>query len=299
MSFEPSYLELYHTGELENRINKLVNNLEDCTLCPRKCHVNRNTKYGYCQVGRNAIVSSYFPHFGEEKPLVGIMGSGTIFFSFCNLGCVFCQNFSISQKGEGKAVNKIELAEMMLNLKSKGCHNINLVSPSHVIAQIVEALPIAIEQGLDIPLVYNSGGYDNPETIKLLDDIIDIYMPDIKYGNNDVAYEFSCAKNYWDITKYAVKEMHQQVGDLIIQDGIAKKGLMIRHLVLPEKQAHSENIFKFIASEISNSTYLNIMDQYHPEHKSDLIPNLNKRVNRKEFMETVTLAQKYGLQRLD
>jgi putative pyruvate formate lyase activating enzyme len=297
MSFTPSYLELHKSGELQQRAKQLTSILEDCTLCPRNCHVNRNTELGYCQVGRNATVASYSPHFGEEDVLVGILGSGTIFFSYCNLGCVFCQNFSISQKGEGSSVNKYELAEIMINLQARGCHNINLVSPSHVIAQVVEALPIAIEKGLNVPLVYNTGGYDTLETIKLLDGIIDIYMPDIKYGSNEVAYELSCAKDYWDVVRAAVKEMHRQVGDIQLENNIATQGLLVRHLVLPGQLALSDTIFEFIAQDLSPETYLNIMDQYHPDFKSDTLKYLDRKLNIREYREAVAMAENYGLHR--
>lgn len=299
MLIEPAYLKLYKSGELKERVDTFKEMMKCCTMCPRNCKVDRNVKMGYCETGVNAKVSSYNPHFGEEAPLIGIMGSGTIFFTYCNLGCVFCQNYSISQMGENSDTTPEELAEIMISLQEKGCHNINLVSPSHVVASIVEALYIAVEKGLKIPLVYNTGGFDSLETIKLLEGIIDIYMPDIKYGNNDAGYEYSCAKNYWDNARIVVKEMYRQVGDLVILDGKAVKGLIVRHLVLPENVAHSEEIFRFIAEEISIDTYVNIMDQYRPEYKAQEHPMLAKKVSIREYREVVAFAQNYGLHRFD
>lgn len=299
MTTEPGYIKLYKSGELAERIKTFNDRLKDCTICARNCHVDRNKELGWCKTGIIARVSSHSPHFGEEKPLVGITGSGTIFFTNCNLGCVFCQNYSISHLGEGSDVTKFQLANMMLELQRRGCHNINLVSPSHVVPQIIDALSIAIEGGFNLPLVYNTGGYDNPETIKLLDKIIDIYMPDIKYGDSDVAYELSCAKDYWEISKKCIKLMHEQVGDLIIENDIAVRGLMVRHLVLPNDLNTSHIVFKFLADEISINTYLNIMDQYYPSYKADTIASLNRKVSMREFKETVALAKSYGLNRLD
>ncbi|MEW5821702.1 MAG: radical SAM protein [Cyanobacteriota bacterium] len=299
MSIQPGYIEHHKSGELDKRISILQEILKDCVLCARNCHINRNNQLGWCKTGRLARISSYSAHFGEEKPLVGMMGSGTIFFTNCNLGCIFCQNYTISHLGEGTEINKFELANIMLKLQEMGCHNINFVSPSHVVTQIVESLPIAIEGGLNVPLVYNTGGYDNPDTIKLLDGIIDIYMPDIKYGDNDIGYELSCAKDYWDISKKCLKIMHKQVGDLVIEDDIAKKGLMVRHLVLPNKLSTSEAIFEFLAEEVSTNTYLNIMDQYYPSYKADSIGNINRKVSMREYKETIALAKSLGLFRLD
>jgi putative pyruvate formate lyase activating enzyme len=222
-----AYLELYRSGKLRERIEAAVYLLESCSLCPRSCGVNRLTgDVGKCRTPREAIVSSYGPHFGEEAPLVGGHGSGTIFFTNCNLRCQFCQNYSISQLGEGEKVNKEELADMMLSLQAKGCHNINLVSPTHVVPQILEALEIAVESGLDLPLVYNSGGYDSVETLRMLDSIVDIYMPDMKYDDEETAKELSGIESYPSMNKAAIKEMHRQVGDLKInEEGVAQQGL--------------------------------------------------------------------------
>jgi putative pyruvate formate lyase activating enzyme len=246
------------------------------------------------------MVSTYGPHFGEEAPLVGKNGSGTIFFTNCNLSCVFCQNYSISQLGEGDKVSKEELACMMLSLQNKGCHNINLVSPTHVVPQILEALEMAVKSGLRLPLVYNSGGYDSIETLKLLDGIVDIYMPDMKYSDERNAEKLSGVENYPSINRAAVKEMHRQVGDLQInEDGIAQRGLLVRHLVLPYGLAGTREVVNFLANEVSTDTYVNIMAQYHPCHKAFQFPSLSRRTSAGEFQEAVTLARQAGLCRLD
>jgi len=296
-----AYLELYHRGELENRVEAAKSLLESCSVCPRHCSINRlNGETGACRTAHAAIVSSYGPHFGEEAPLVGRYGSGTIFFTNCNLRCLFCQNYSISQLGEGERVSKEELAYMMLTLQTKGCHNINLVSPTHVVPQILEALELAVESGLHLPLVYNSGGYDSLETLRILDGIVDIYMPDMKYSDEETAKELSGIENYPQVNKTAVKEMYRQVGDLqISQDGIAERGLLIRHLVLPHGLAGTEEIVNFIANEISPNTYVNIMAQYHPCYKAFQIPSLSRQISPLEFQEAVELAHQAGLNRLD
>lgn len=298
MSNDIKYIQLYKNGELQDRIEQLQSILEQCTLCPRNCKVDRNTSLGFCRTGRLAKISSYGTHFGEESPLVGKYGSGTIFFANCNLGCVFCQNYTISHLGQGNETDKYELANIMIKLQKQGCHNINFVSPSHVVTQIIESLPIAIEMGLNVPLVYNTGGYDNIETLKLLDGIIDIYMPDMKYADNEVAYELSYVKDYYETNTKAVKLMHQQVGDLIIENGIAKKGLLVRHLVLPDNLSGSKKIFEFLATEISVNTYLNIMNQYHPSYKSDIIDNLNRCITANEYKTSIGFAKTYNLNRL-
>jgi putative pyruvate formate lyase activating enzyme len=246
------------------------------------------------------MVSSYGPHFGEEAPLVGRHGSGTIFFTYCNLHCTFCQNYTISQLGEGSPINKEQLAEMMLSLQSRGCHNINLVSPTHVVPYILEALELAADKGLHLPLVYNSGGYDAVETLKLLDGIVDIYMPDMKYSDAKTAEELSGIKGYPEINKAAVKEMHRQVGDLRLdEDGIAQRGLLVRHLVLPNKLAGTEGVVRFLAREISANTYLNIMAQYHPCHRAFDMPQLARPLLEQEFQDAIDLAHRQGLNRLD
>jgi putative pyruvate formate lyase activating enzyme len=246
------------------------------------------------------MVSSYGPHFGEEAPLVGTSGSGTIFFTYCNLHCIFCQNYTISQLGEGSPVNSQQLAGMMLSLQAKGCHNINLVSPTHAVPYILEALELAAASGLYLPIVYNTGGYDALETLKLLDGIIDIYMPDMKYSDGKTAEELSGIKNYPEINRAAVREMHRQVGDLRLdKQGVAQRGLLVRHLVLPHGLAGTKEIVKFLAGEISTNTYLNVMAQYHPCHKASTIPKLTQPLPRHEFNEAVEMAHEQGLHRLD
>ncbi len=246
------------------------------------------------------MVSSYSPHFGEEAPLVGTSGSGTIFFTYCNLHCIFCQNYTISQLGEGSPVNSDQLAGMMLSLQAKGCHNINLVSPTHVVPYILEALELAAANGLSLPLVYNTGGYDALETLKLLDGVVDIYMPDMKYSDEKIAEELSGIKHYPEINRAAVKEMHRQVGDLKLdKQGVAQRGLLVRHLVLPNGLAGSGEVVKFLAREISTNTYLNIMAQYHPCYKASDIPKLAQPLPKHEFNEATRLAHRQGLYRLD
>ena len=246
------------------------------------------------------VISSYGPHFGEEAPLVGRHGSGTIFFTYCNLQCVFCQNYAISQLGEGRAVDSEELAGMMLSLQAKGCHNINLVSPTHVVPFIVDALELAVSKGLYLPLVYNSGGYDSVETLGLLDGIIDIYMPDMKYSDEKTAEQLSGIKDYPKVNKAAVKEMHRQVGDLQMdKQGVAHRGLLVRHLVLPDRLAGTQEVVRFLAQEVSTNTYLNIMAQYRPGYKALDIPQLARPVLGQEFYEAIDLAHQQGLYRLD
>jgi len=275
--------------------------LEKCCLCPRHCGVNRLVaEGGKCRITNQAAVSSYGPHFGEEAPLVGGHGSGTIFFTYCNLRCVFCQNYTISQLGEGSAVGGEELARMMLSLQAKGCHNINLVSPTHVVPYILEALELAVSGGLYLPLVYNTGGYDSVETLELLDGVVDIYMPDMKYSDERTAERLSGIKNYSQVNKAAVREMHRQVGDLQVDEqGVAQRGLLVRHLVLPSRLAGTEEVVRFLAQEVSTNTYLNIMAQYHPCYKAFDIPQLAHPVNRQEFSEAIDLAHQQGLYRLD
>jgi len=293
--------ELYRSGELKARVERARAMLENCHLCPRHCGINRLAgEEGKCHTGCQAVVSSYGPHFGEEPSLVGKHGSGTIFFSFCNLRCVFCQNYTISQLGEGSIVAKEELAKMMLSLQAKGCHNINLVSPTHVLPMILEALDLAVGLGLSLPLVYNSGGYDSVETLELLDGIVDIYMPDMKYSDEKVAEQLSGVEYYPSVNKAAVKEMHRQVGDLQMdKHGVATRGLLLRHLVLPYGLAGTQEVVRFITQEISRNTYLNIMAQYHPCYKAWQIPLLARPLSRQEFLEAVNLAREQGLERLN
>ncbi|MCJ7497549.1 MAG: radical SAM protein [candidate division Zixibacteria bacterium] len=275
--------------------------LSSCELCPRRCKVNRlKDEKGICQTGKLAFISSFSPHFGEEAPLVGRNGSGTIFFTHCNLGCIFCQNYDISHLGEGYPVTDEELAEAMLRLKRMGCHNINFVTPTHVIAQILRALPVAIEKGLDLPLVYNTGGYDLVSTLELLEGVFDIYMPDFKYSDSEVAKRFSNAPDYPEIVKSALKEMHRQTGVLVTDErGIAQRGLIIRHLVLPENLAGTEEVMRFISSKLSKDSYVNVMDQYHPAYKANEFPPLDRRITSEEYNSAIKTTKKYGLWRLD
>ena len=301
-SFLPAYHALLQTGELAHRAQQAYQHLEDCDLCARYCHMNRRQtiKGAVCRTGERAIVNSFGPHHGEEDPLRGWNGSGTIFFSWCSLRCVFCQNWEISQKGMGREVEPAQLAEMMLQLQSQGCHNINFVTPSHVVAQIIAAVDIAAQQGLKVPLVYNTGGYDSPEALALLDGIIDIYMPDMKYGDSRLARQYSKVRDYVEVNFAAVKEMHRQVGDLLLDtNGIAQRGLLVRHLVLPANIAGTDKVLAFLAQEISTNTYLNLMDQYHPCYRADDYPLLARPITGAEYDQALQLAEHYGLQRLD
>ena len=275
--------------------------LTECCLCPRHCGANRLTgESGECRITSQAMVSSHGPHFGEEAPLVGSYGSGTIFFAYCNLRCVFCQNYDISQLGAGSEVDSGELAGMMLSLQTKGCHNINLVSPTHVVPYILEALELAASRGLYLPLVYNTGGYDSLEALKLLDGVVDIYMPDMKYSDEKTGEQLSGIKNYPQVNRAAVREMHHQVGDLQLDEkGVAQRGFLVRHLVLPNRLAGTEDVVRFLAQEVSTDTYLNIMAQYRPCYKAFDIPRLARPVNRQEFSEAIGLAHQQGLSRLD
>jgi putative pyruvate formate lyase activating enzyme len=296
-----AYRELYHSGELRGRVERARAILKDCRLCPRGCRVDRlHGETGVCRTTSESVVSSYGPHFGEEAPLVGRYGSGTIFFAHCNLGCLFCQNYSISQLGQGRVATTGELAKMMISLQERGCHNINLVTPTHVIPQIVAALEVAVGLGLSIPIVYNCGGYESVETLELLDGIIDIYMPDMKYSDERNARRFSGIRDYPAVNRAAAKEMHRQVGDLQVDElGVARRGLLVRHLVLPNRIAGTEGVVRFISQEISTDTYLNVMAQYHPARYALKIPALSRPLQREEFLEAVNLARDYGLERLD
>jgi len=299
--FEAAYLSTHRAGLFPERIERAFALLESCTLCPRRCQVNRlKGELGTCQAGRLPAVSSYSPHFGEEGPLVGHHGSGTIFLTHCNLRCRFCQNYSISHLGEGREISFERLARMMLELQDLGCHNINFVTPTHFVPQILRALPKAIGFGLRVPLVYNSSGYDSVAALKLLDGTIDIYMPDFKFARPGPAEEFCQAADYPDAARLALKEMHRQVGDLVLDErGIARRGLLVRHLVLPEGLAGTEEVVRFLADEISPNTYLNIMDQYFP--CGDIPPSspLGRRTTHEEYTNALDLAATAGLTRLD
>ena len=296
----PAYLNL-SLSELRIRASSAYARMAHCDLCARRCDVDRlNGDLGVCKTGLQAMVSSYGPHMGEEDPLRGWKGSGTIFFARCNLRCQFCQNHDISQTDAGDEVTSQELARIMLALQAMGCHNINLVSPSHVVAQILAALPLAVQGGLHSPLVYNSGGYDSLETLKLLDGIMDIYMPDMKFANGGHAKKYSRAGNYPQVNRAAVREMYRQVGDLQLdEDGLATRGLLVRHLVLPRNLAGTRQIVTFLADEISKTTYLNLMAQYHPAYNANRYPELNRRITSSEYNAAVRMAKEAGLTNLD
>jgi len=298
---EPNYIKAYKEGILKDKAEILYRQLKNCNLCPRNCHADRlSGDLGTCKTGELSEVSSYMPHFGEEKPISGTYGSGTIFFTHCNLLCNFCQNFDISHKGKGQPVTPRELANMMLSLQDMGCHNINFVTPTHVLPQILQALVIAINDGLHIPLVYNSGGYDHVSTLKHLDGIIDIYMPDFKFWDREISSKTCQAPDYPEVVKAAVSEMQRQVGDLKINSfGIAERGLLIRHLVLPEGLAGTENVMEFISSQISPGTYVNIMDQYRPWGLALENGKLQRPISKYEFIKALNSAKKSGVSRLN
>ena len=296
-SFQPAYIQTSESGRLKQKIQAARNILKSCTLCPRKCRINRLTgETGVCKTGEKAWVSSFGPHFGEERPLVGHSGSGTIFFTHCNLLCIFCQNYDISHQGDGDEVSDETIAEMMMSLQNSGCHNINFVTPSHVVPQILSAVEIAIGYGLSVPLIYNTGAYDNVETLKFLDGVIDIYMPDFKFWDTEVARATCNAGDYPEIARLAVKEMYRQTGDLTMDDsGIARRGLLVRHLVMPDGLAGTREVMRFIASEISTDTYVNIMSQYRPCGRANEIDVLNRRPTRIEFDTALEIAKEEGI----
>ena len=300
-STPPAYIDAFHQSKLRANADQAVAVMEDCTLCPRQCGVNRLAgETGYCKIGAKAKVASYNAHFGEEAPLVGTHGSGTIFFSGCNLLCTFCQNYEISHNVDGLEVNDDQLAAMMLDLQRSGCHNINFVTPTHVVPQILSALITAVDQGLHVPLVFNTGGYDRVETLQLLDGIIDIYMPDFKFWDNTIAQHTCQARDYPLIARNALTEMHRQVGDLVIdKNGSAQKGLLVRHLVMPEGLAGTQEVMRFIAKKISPNTYVNIMPQYRPCGRTYDIAALNRSLTSQEYQTALQEAREEGILRLD
>ena len=298
---QSGYLALYREGNLDERIAEAQQRLSPCRVCPRHCKVDRlSDEKGICQTGVKAVVSSYAPHFGEESPLVGSGGSGTIFFTHCNLLCIFCQNYEISHLGQGIETDPGQLAAMMLSLQRQGCHNINFVTPSHVVPQILVALPKAIEKGLTVPLVYNSSGYDSLETLKLLEGIVDIYMPDFKFWDKDLAKRYAKAPDYPEVAQKAILEMYRQVGDLVMDDeGVAVKGLLVRHLVMPGSLEETRGILRFLAREVSVDTYVNVMDQYRPCGEACHCPPIDQTLTGDEYQQALKLARDAGLQRLD
>ena len=299
MASIPAYVHLHQRGELENRSRLLREFLKECRLCPRECRVNRlEGELGYCKARGELRISSAFPHFGEERPLVGYHGSGTIFLTYCSLLCLFCQNYDISHLGGGERITDSGLARTMIGLQDMGCHNINFVTPTHYAPQIVSSLPEAIDMGLRVPIVYNCSGYESIEVIRLLEGVVDIYMPDAKYMDERFAKQLSNAPDYPEVLKEVLKEMHRQVGDLAIDsDGIAERGLLIRHLVMPGGAASSEALLKFVAGEISVHTFVNIMDQYRPEYRAHDFPEINRRITPKEYLEAIQIAKGVGLYR--
>ena len=299
----PAYLELWQSGELARRIELGLTKLADCVLCPRNCHVNRlEDEKKVCRTGRYATVSSHFAHFGEERCLRGKHGSGTIFFSWCNLRCVFCQNYEISWMGEGRSTKPVELAEMMLQLQEQGCHNINLVTPEHVVPQILEALLLAVEHGLRLPLVYNTSAYDSFDSLGLMDGIVDIYMPDFKFWDPERARCYAKAPDYPETARSAIKEMHRQVGPLVIDEqGIALRGVLLRHLVMPGGVAGTREITNWIGRELGSETYVNLMAQYRPSGRvSDTAyPEINRCISPSELEQAIEAFHSAGLTRLD
>jgi putative pyruvate formate lyase activating enzyme len=301
-SFTPAYLDLLQSGAFDVRVEEALDHLAECDLCPRYCRVDRrdSIKGALCHTAAQAVVHSYGPHHGEEEPLRGTRGSGTVFFAWCNLRCVYCQNWDISQKGIGREVSTEELAGMMLELQAMGCHNINLVSPSHVVAQVIAAVAIATNKGLRLPLIYNTGGYDSPEALRLLDGIVDIYMPDLKYADAETARRYSRARDYVAVNRAAVKEMHRQVGDLVLDgNGIAQRGLLVRHLVLPGDLAGTAEVMGFLARDVSVDTYVNLMDQYRPCYRANRYPPLDRPPTPEEYAQALAGARRAGLHRFD
>ncbi len=296
MPVKPGYIRLFHEGVLDSIASELEKTYRCCTLCPHQCGVNRMAgKMGICATGYDPVIASFGPHFGEEPPLTGFMGSGTVFFSGCNLKCIYCQNYDISQLRNGTTVTREQLAGIMLSLQARGCHNINFVTPTHVLPSIVGALVIAVERGLSLPLVYNSSGYDSVETLKKVEGIFDIYKPDFKYAREKTGIELSGIKHYPNIAEKAITEMYRQVGDLKIDEkGIAVRGLIVRHLILPGHTDESEKIIDFIAG-LSEGTYLNLMSQYHPEYKVFNIPRMNRSISEAEYAEVLKYAYSKGL----
>lgn len=299
-NFIPVYQETHRKGIIKEKIQKAYSLMESCVLCGRYCRVNRmKGERGFCNTGKLPVISSFGPHYGEESPLVGSYGSGTIFLTGCNLGCIFCQNFDISLGQEGSTHSFAQLADMMMNLQNRGCHNINFVTPSHQAPMIIEALDIAVNNGLNIPIVWNCGGYESPEALEILDGIVDIYMPDFKFFDKEPAKKYLNAEDYPDMARNALKEMYRQVGDLKVDEwGIAVRGLLVRHLVMPGRLAGTKELVEWLAGEISPDTYINIMSQYHPCHKARNFREINRRITDEEYREAVEWGRSAGL-RLD
>jgi putative pyruvate formate lyase activating enzyme len=298
---EPVYIKTFQKGLLRKKREEAYAILKSCTLCPRACKIDRiSGKTGICKTGAKAYLSSYNPHFGEESPLVGTHGSGTIFFTHCNLLCNFCQNYDISHEGHGEEISDEGLASIMMLLQQSGCHNINFVTPSHVVPQILSAVEHAVNQGLSVPLIYNSGGYDRVETLKLLEGVFDIYMPDFKFWDPEIAETTCNARDYPEVARQALIEMHRQVGDLVLDsDGIARRGLLIRHLVLPKGLSGTREIMKFISCRLSSNSYVNIMSQYRPCGRADEIKELSAHLESDDYQLALRSAKEEGILRLD
>lgn len=301
--YVPSYIKLEEEGKFKKRVELAYEMMKDCSLCPRQCGVNRlDGEVGFCNTGEKAVVYSTQPHFGEEKPLVGNNGSGTIFFSNCNLRCVFCQNWPIAHEGRGSEVSDEELAEMMLGLQERGCHNINFVTPTHVIPNILNATHLAVKEGLEIPLCYNTSGYENIEQLQLLDDIVDIYLPDLKFmdGKEAEKYNDAEARDYPEVAKEAIIEMQNQVGNLTVNERkVAKKGLIIRHLVMPNRVSGPKEFAFWVADNLPKDTYVNIMDQYRVEHEAFEYEPISRSITSEEFVEAIEWAEEAGLKNID
>ena len=301
-SFEAAYLRLEQTGELAGRTRKLYSVFRSCRLCPRQCGVDRlKGEKGVCSSTSRAKVYSTHPHFGEEKPLVGRGGSGTIFFSNCNLLCVFCQNWEINHRGDGSFVSDETIGRLMVELQEAGCHNINLVTPTHCLPNIIQGLRTAIRRGLRVPIVYNCGGYEPLEIVRMLNGIVDIYLPDYKYSDGAMSRKYSSgAEDYPEVAAAAIEEMHRQVGELVVDErGVALRGLIIRHLVLPHNIAGTDKFVRFVANRLTPSTYVNIMAQYRPEHRARDFPELSRSITRDEYQQAIRWAREAGLTRLD
>lgn len=301
--FQPAYLALHRSGELRRRAADAVERLRHCLVCPRDCGVDRMAgRTAACHTGRYAQVSSYFPHLGEENCLRGWRGSGTIFFAMCNLRCVFCQNYDISQAGRGPETSPERLAAMMLELQAQGCHNINFVTPEHVVPQIIESLAIAAERGLRLPIVYNTSAYDSLDSLQLLDGIVDVYMPDFKFWDGQPALQYVKARDYPDAARRNIREMHRQAGVLKCDEqGLAKRGVLVRHLVMPGEIAGTESIMRFLATEVSRDTYVNVMGQYYPAGRVSAAQfvEINRRISRAEYARAVEAAHRVGLWRIE
>ncbi len=294
--FYPSYLNLYHSGELKKRVEQALKVLRSCHLCPRRCGANRElNQLGFCRSGKDLIIYSSQPHFGEEPPISGVSGSGTIFFSNCHLSCIYCQNYSFSQLGQGESISPEGLAELMIKLKDSGCHNINLVSPTHFLPQILKGLELAIGRGLDIPLVYNSNGYESVSILKLLEGIVDIYLPDFRYSQEEAAQKYSGVSGYWEIARRAIKEMYRQAGNLKLKNHLAFRGVLVRHLILPEDLAGTKKIMDFLSKEVSAEIHVSLMSQYYPAFKAGQFPPLNRTITNQEYEKGKQWFKEAGL----